>query len=66
MPAPLAVAAVAVSAITVWWFAVPALVIRHDPRLVDRNPTQWKRLVSFFRVGGSMAVLVGCVFAWAL
>ena len=49
-----------------WWLAVPPLLRVRHPRLDERNPDHFRRLVRFHRSWGLVAVAVGLGVAWVL
>ena len=51
---------------TVWWVAVPQLLRVRHPRLDERNPDHFRRMVRFHRLWGLVAVAVGLGLACLL
>ena len=49
-----------------WCVVVPPLLRIRHPRLDERNPDHFQRLVRFHRSWGLGAVLVGVTVAWVL
>lgn len=49
-----------------WWFIAPQFVKRTNPRLRHRNPSNYRRLVAFYRTWGIAAVALGILLAIGL
>lgn len=63
---PALLVALYAGASTAWWVVVPPLLRVRHPRLDERNPDHFRRLVRFHRSWGLVAVAVGVAVAWAL
>ncbi len=59
----LALVAILLLSVAVWWIAAPFLVSASDRRLVERNPDHHAKLVRFYRHWGFAAIAIGVVVA---
>lgn len=57
--------AIFASAATVWWFVAPVIARAPDPRMPDRNPDHFRRVVRFHRLWGFAAIALGAGAALA-
>lgn len=57
--------AIFTSAAAVWWFVAPVLARAPDPRMQDRNPDRFRRVVRFHRLWGFAAIALGAGAALA-
>lgn len=56
--------AVPVGVATAWYALAPAFVAASNPRIRQRNPDHYARMVRFSRVWGGAAVVVGFAVAF--